>query len=135
MPAMPCIYRWPGVRIAVYSRKIRRYRAPHFHVTCAEYTASIAIGTEQVFEGDLPPRQMRGAGLDRDPSHRAAETTQLNGRSSHWPVRLVVASNGRNAASESPPSEEHSMSPPQSESFVVTCQCELVRPTENVVTQ
>jgi hypothetical protein len=56
---MPCVCRWAGVKIVLYSREIGRHNAPHFHVICAEHSASVKIGTEEVFEGDLPPRQLR----------------------------------------------------------------------------
>jgi hypothetical protein len=55
---MPVICRWGGVKIVLYFREIGRHKSPHFHVLCAEHSASIEIGTEQLFEGDLPPRQM-----------------------------------------------------------------------------
>lgn len=55
---MPVVCRWGGISIVIRSREDDRHE-PHFHVKCAERSASIAIGTESVHASTLTRQELR----------------------------------------------------------------------------
>ena len=68
--AMPRISTFYGIVISMYWRE---HGVPHFHVTTAEFKATVAIDSLEVLAGSLPPRAVRlireWAELHRDELH------------------------------------------------------------------
>ena len=56
---MPIISMFYGIIIQLYFFDDDKHNRPHIHVKFAEYKASIDIQTADVFDGDIPTRQLR----------------------------------------------------------------------------
>lgn len=56
--AVPVIYRLGGINILLRSREDDRHE-PHFHVKCAERSASIGISTGFVYASTLTGQELR----------------------------------------------------------------------------
>jgi hypothetical protein len=55
---MPVIARFYGIVIKMYFSQ-SEHGSPHFHAIYGEFNAVFGIETQQVLEGDLPPRAQR----------------------------------------------------------------------------
>ena len=56
---MPTISMFYGILVLMYFRDNQRHNLPHIHVRYQGEEAAIAIGDGEIFDGSLPPKQLK----------------------------------------------------------------------------
>lgn len=56
---MPTISMFYGILVLMYFRDNRRHNLPHIHVRYQGEEAVISIGDGEIFDGTLPPKQLK----------------------------------------------------------------------------
>ena len=56
---MPTISMFYGILVLMYFRDNRRHHLPHIHVRYQEEEAAISIVDGAIFDGSLPPKQLK----------------------------------------------------------------------------
>lgn len=56
---MPIISMFYGILVLMYFRDNRRHNLPHIHVRYQGEEAVISIGDGEIFDGTLPPKQLK----------------------------------------------------------------------------
>ena len=56
---MPAISMFYGILVLMYFRDNRRHNLPHIHVRYQGEEAVISIGDGEIFDGTLPPKQLK----------------------------------------------------------------------------
>ena len=56
---MPTISMFYGILVLMYFRDNRRHNLPHIHVRYQGEEAAISIADGEIFEGTLPPKQLK----------------------------------------------------------------------------
>ncbi|MCR4304733.1 MAG: DUF4160 domain-containing protein [Gallionella sp.] len=72
---MPTISMFYGILILMFYRDNRRHHLPHIHARYQGSEAAISIDDGSIFEGSLPPKQLKGT--SKNSSHRRRPVSSL----------------------------------------------------------